>query len=82
MPDRTFPPGSKDATRDINLIDITVNPSVIKRGKEVTLQLRVRSHEQLSHADRYPLTKNSWVGINGGRMAEIALPPGEHSRRP
>lgn len=38
--------------------------------------------EPLSYTDKYPLTKNSWVGINGGRMAEIALAPGERSRRP
>jgi glyoxylase-like metal-dependent hydrolase (beta-lactamase superfamily II) len=42
----------------------------------------VAAHEPLSYTDKYPLTKNSWVGINGGRMAEIALAPGEKSRKP
>ena len=42
----------------------------------------VAAHEPLSYTDAYPLTKNSWVAINGGRMAEIALVPGEKSRKP
>ena len=42
----------------------------------------VSAHEPLSYTDKYPLTKNSWEGINGGRMAEIALAPGEKSRKP
>lgn len=42
----------------------------------------VSAHEPLSYTDKYPLTKNSWVGINGSRMAEIALAPGEKSRKP
>jgi glyoxylase-like metal-dependent hydrolase (beta-lactamase superfamily II) len=42
----------------------------------------VAAHEPLSYSDGYPLTKNSWVGINGSRMAEIALAPGEQSRKP
>jgi len=42
----------------------------------------VCAHEPLSYTDKYPLTKNSWVGINGSRMAEIALANGETSRRP
>ncbi len=42
----------------------------------------VAAHEPLSYTDKYPLTKNSWVGINGSRMAEIALAPGEKSRKP
>jgi glyoxylase-like metal-dependent hydrolase (beta-lactamase superfamily II) len=42
----------------------------------------VCAHEPLSYTDKYPLTKNSWVAINGGRMAEIALAPGEKSRKP
>jgi glyoxylase-like metal-dependent hydrolase (beta-lactamase superfamily II) len=41
----------------------------------------VAAHEPLSYSDKYPLTKNSWVGINGGRLAEIALAPGEASRK-
>ena len=41
-----------------------------------------RRHEPLSYTDKYPLTKNSWVGINGSRMAEIALAAGETSRKP
>ncbi|HTS52118.1 MAG TPA: MBL fold metallo-hydrolase [Burkholderiales bacterium] len=42
----------------------------------------VSAHEPLSYTDKYPLTKNSWVGINGSRMAEIALASGEKSRKP
>jgi len=42
----------------------------------------VAAHEPLSYTEGYPLTKNSWVAINGGRMAEIALVPGEKSRKP
>jgi glyoxylase-like metal-dependent hydrolase (beta-lactamase superfamily II) len=42
----------------------------------------VSAHEPLSYTDKYPLTKNSWVGINGSRMAEITLATGESSRRP
>jgi glyoxylase-like metal-dependent hydrolase (beta-lactamase superfamily II) len=42
----------------------------------------VAGHEPGSYTDKYPLTKNSWVAINGGRMAEIALAPGDSSRRP
>jgi glyoxylase-like metal-dependent hydrolase (beta-lactamase superfamily II) len=42
----------------------------------------VAAHEPLSYTDKYPLTKNSWEGPNGSRMAEIALAPGERSRKP
>jgi glyoxylase-like metal-dependent hydrolase (beta-lactamase superfamily II) len=42
----------------------------------------VSAHEPLSYTDKYPLTKNSWVGLNGSRMAELALAPGERSHRP
>jgi glyoxylase-like metal-dependent hydrolase (beta-lactamase superfamily II) len=42
----------------------------------------VSAHEPLSYTDKYPLTKNSWIGINGSRMAEIALAAGEKSRKP
>jgi hypothetical protein len=42
----------------------------------------VAAHEPLSYTDKYPLTKNSWEGPNGSRMAEIALAPGESSRKP
>jgi hypothetical protein len=35
-----------------------------------------------SYTDKYPLIKQAWVGINGGRMAEIALAAGEQSRNP
>jgi len=42
----------------------------------------VAAHEPLSYTDKYPLTKNSWVGINGSRMAEIALAAGESTRKP
>lgn len=41
----------------------------------------VCAHEPLSYSDKYPLTKNAWVGINGSRMAEIALANGEPSRK-
>lgn len=41
----------------------------------------VTGHEPLSYTDGYPLTKNSWVGINGGRLAELTLAPGEKSRK-
>jgi glyoxylase-like metal-dependent hydrolase (beta-lactamase superfamily II) len=41
----------------------------------------VSAHEPLSYSDKYPLTKNAWVGMNGGRLAEIALAPGEKSRK-
>jgi hypothetical protein len=36
----------------------------------------------LSYTDKYPLTKNSWVGPNGSRLAEIVLAPSERSRKP
>jgi hypothetical protein len=42
----------------------------------------VAAHEPLSYTEKYPLTKNAWVGLNGSRMAEIALAPGEKSRKP
>lgn len=42
----------------------------------------VAAHEPLSYTDKYPLTKNSWSGPNGSRMAEIALAAGEKSRKP
>jgi len=42
----------------------------------------VAAHEPLSYTDKYPLTRNSWVGLNGSRMAEIALAGGERSRKP
>ena len=42
----------------------------------------VAAHEPLSYTKGYPLTQNSWVGLNGSRMAEIALAPGEASRKP
>jgi len=42
----------------------------------------VCAHEPASYSDAYPLTKNAWVGMNGGRLAEIALAPGETSRKP
>lgn len=42
----------------------------------------VAAHEPLSYSDKYPLTKNAWVGMNGGRLAEITLAPGEASRKP
>jgi glyoxylase-like metal-dependent hydrolase (beta-lactamase superfamily II) len=42
----------------------------------------VAAHDPLSYSDKYPLTKSWWIGINGSRMAEIALTPGEKSRKP
>jgi len=43
----------------------------------------ISAHEPLTYTDKYPVTKNSWVsGPNGGRMAELALAPGERSRKP
>lgn len=42
----------------------------------------VAGHEPGSYTDKYPLTKNSWVAINGGRMAEVVLAAGEQSRKP
>jgi glyoxylase-like metal-dependent hydrolase (beta-lactamase superfamily II) len=42
----------------------------------------VAAHEPLSYTDKYPLTKNSWTALNGGRMAEVALAAGEKSRKP
>ncbi len=42
----------------------------------------VAAHEPLSYSEGYPLTKNSWVGMNGGRLAELSLAPGEKSRKP
>jgi hypothetical protein len=42
----------------------------------------VAAHEPLSYTDEYPLTKNSWEGPNGSRIAEVALADGEPSRKP
>jgi glyoxylase-like metal-dependent hydrolase (beta-lactamase superfamily II) len=42
----------------------------------------ITGHEPLSYTDKYPVTANSWVALNGGRMAELALAPGEKSRHP
>ena len=42
----------------------------------------VAGHEPGSYTDKYPLTKNSWVALNGGRMAEVTLASGEKSRKP
>jgi hypothetical protein len=36
----------------------------------------------LTYTSKYPVTANSWVALNGGRMAEMALAPGEKSRVP
>jgi len=32
-----------------------------------------RRARTLSYTDKYPLTKELWVGMNGGRLAEITL---------
>ena len=42
----------------------------------------ISAHEPLSYTDKYPVTAKSWVAMNGGRMAELALAPGEKSRHP
>ena len=42
----------------------------------------IAAHEPLTYTDDYPITKNSWVALNGGRMAEIALAAGEKSHKP
>jgi glyoxylase-like metal-dependent hydrolase (beta-lactamase superfamily II) len=42
----------------------------------------ISAHEPLSYTDKYPVTANSWAGLNGGRLAELALAPGEKSRHP
>ena len=42
----------------------------------------ISAHEPLTYTDAYPITKNSWVALNGGRMAEIALAAGEKSHKP
>jgi glyoxylase-like metal-dependent hydrolase (beta-lactamase superfamily II) len=42
----------------------------------------ISAHEPLSYTDKYPVTANSWVALNGGRMAELTLAPGEKSRHP
>jgi glyoxylase-like metal-dependent hydrolase (beta-lactamase superfamily II) len=41
----------------------------------------VAAHEPLSYSDKYPLTKNWWVGPNDSRLAEVTLAPGERSRK-
>jgi glyoxylase-like metal-dependent hydrolase (beta-lactamase superfamily II) len=42
----------------------------------------VCAHEPTTYTDAYPLTKNSWVGMNGAHLAEITLAAGEKSRKP
>ena len=42
----------------------------------------ISAHEPLSYTDKYPVTANSWIAMNGGHMAELALAPGEKSRHP
>src|SRR5258707_15452585 len=42
----------------------------------------VAAHEPLSYTDKYPITKNSWVALNGGRMAENTPGPGGKTRKP
>ena len=51
-------------------------------GSDHWAPLGEAAHEPLSYTDKYPVTKNSWVALNGGRIAEIALAPGEKSRKP
>ena len=41
----------------------------------------VSAHEPLSYSDKYPLTKN-WWNSSAGRMAELALAPGETTHKP
>ena len=42
----------------------------------------VAAHEPLSYSDKYPITKNFWIGPNDSRLAEVALAPGERTRKP
>jgi glyoxylase-like metal-dependent hydrolase (beta-lactamase superfamily II) len=41
----------------------------------------IAAHEPTSYSKDYPITSNSWVGLNGSRMAEITLAPGESSKK-
>jgi len=41
----------------------------------------ISGHEPTSYTADYPITKNSWVGANGARLAEITLAPGESSKK-
>lgn len=41
----------------------------------------ISAHEPSSYTKDYPITSNSWVGLNGSRMAEITLAPGESSKK-
>ncbi|MEO8037274.1 MAG: MBL fold metallo-hydrolase [Betaproteobacteria bacterium] len=41
----------------------------------------IAAHEPTSYTKDYPITSNSWEGINGSRMAEITLAPGEKSKK-
>jgi glyoxylase-like metal-dependent hydrolase (beta-lactamase superfamily II) len=41
----------------------------------------IAAHEPTSYSKDYPITANSWVGMNGSRMAEITLAPGESSKK-
>ena len=79
---------SWDAIRDWEVANIQQTDSVqqflaYEKCYKVTggYQNCVAAHEPKSYSDGYPLTKNSWVGMNGGRLAEIALASGEKSRK-
>ncbi len=41
----------------------------------------IAGHEPTSYTKDYPITSNSWVGINGARLAEVVLAPGESSKK-
>lgn len=41
----------------------------------------ISAHEPISYTPQYPITSRFWVGPNGSRAAELALAPGEPSRR-
>jgi hypothetical protein len=41
----------------------------------------IAGHEPTSYTADYPITANSWVGVNGARLAEISLAPGESSKK-
>jgi glyoxylase-like metal-dependent hydrolase (beta-lactamase superfamily II) len=41
----------------------------------------IAAHEPTSYTKDYPITSNSWVGINGARLAEVTLAPGESSKK-
>ena len=80
---------SYEAIRDWMVANVQQTDSVqqflaYERCYKITggFQNCIAAHEPLIYTEKYPITKNSWVALNGGRMAEIALAPGERSRKP